>query len=611
MLHRISERLGEKPSYFNRGVLITDLILLRNFYRDNGFIDARIDTNVVYNLKDKTVDINFIIKEGKPYRIEQVSIRGLGGIQERLKERALELKFLRPGDVYRLRNVDSEISRILNLLYNNGYPNAYIDRSKVLILIDSTRKTISIDLSFRPNRRFKISGIKIILEDSLRMKISREIIDRELEFKVGQYYNRELILKSEMNLARTGLFEKVKIEMETYSTAQDTGALPAPVRINLLPRNKHDILPAIYLSDERNRFNAGISLNYLNRNFLGDGRFLSLDLRTLLQSFNFKKLPDMNDTTTAGTIEANIKLTQPYLLRKKIMGEWTISAILDKQRQYTLGIIRNRIRLNYNFTQLTNGYLDMDLEHVNSRFQATVDSALIRRYPRQFNSVVTFSIYHDRTNDIFYPTSGFSHFFLIEEAGLIPYLFGNFGAHILPFSQYYKFLFTGRWFWSLNNSVFAIKLKIGYANEYRLKSKRKLEVLPVPIHRKFFAGGSASVRGWRARELGNVPNPEFGGNVLIEMNLEDRYMLIPELNIGSVVFLDIGNLWNRVDDVRINQLAIAAGFGFRYITFFGGFRVDLGFRIYDPGVKSRWIFQKTIREIFKGVVFHIGVGQTF
>ena len=76
---------------------------------------------------------------------------------------------------------------------------------------------------------------------------------------------------------------------------------------------------------------------------------------------------------------------------------------------------------------------------------------------------------------------------------------------------------------------------------------------------RFFAGGSASVRGWRVRELGNVSNPALGGNVLIEANFE--YRIIFRRSFGGVVFVDLGNLWDDLRYVKLNQFAVACSFG--------------------------------------------------
>lgn len=605
-LYKINKHLGDKPRYLERVKVLNDLIGLKNFYHDNGFFDVKIDTLIQYNYDNKTARLTFLIEENQWYKIEKVEFVGLEEVSDSLRDIALKFHFLKLGDRYTRFNVETEIQRILNLLYDNGYPNAYVDKVKIRVLVDTTRKAVSIFVPISPDGRFVLKDIKISFDDTTKMKISTDLVRRELEFKSGEFYNRSLILKSQSNLLQTGLFESVKINIErTNSNGEFLNF--ADVNVSLMPRNKHDISTAIYFSDERSAFNVGVSFDYQNRNFLGGGRYLSSGIKLQVQSLSFREFPTMTDTTNAGLIESNLKLSQPYLLGKRIPGEIGLSMMIDKQKSYVLNIIRNRVRFVYRDSYLV--FFDWDIESVDIRFQKAVDSTLARLYQRQLNSIFGLTLQIDKTDDLIYPRSGYSHTFSIEEGGIVPYLMGKAGIKILPFSQYYKFTWLYRRFFNLNNSVLAFKLKLGVANRYFIKSAEEFSLAPIPVNRRFFAGGSASVRGWRVRELGNVPNPALGGNVLIEANFENR--MIFWRNFGGIVFLDIGNLWDGLKYVKFNQFAVAGGFGLRYLTFFGGFRLDFGFKIYDPNATQRLIFKKTRKQILKDMVFHIGVGQTF
>ncbi len=284
-LYKINQRLGEKPQYLEKIRVINDLVNLRSFYFDNGFFDVQIDTLIQYNTENKTAILTFIIVENQPYKIEKFELTGLEQIPDTLRKQALNCEYLKIGNRYRRMDVESEIQRILNLLYNNGYPNAYVDRTRIKVFIDSTRKVLSIFIPFNPDGRFMISDVRVFFEDTLRMKISESLIRRELEFGTGEFYNRSLILKSETNLSQTGLFESVKINFEQIGGNDSIGL--ARVNVSVMPRNKQDISPAIYFSDERNAFNIGVSLDYQNRNFLGGGRNFSSSLRFQIQSLSF------------------------------------------------------------------------------------------------------------------------------------------------------------------------------------------------------------------------------------------------------------------------------------------------------------------------------------
>jgi len=76
----------------------------------------------------------------------------------------------------------------------------------------------------------------------------------------------------------------------------------------------------------------------------------------------------------------------------------------------------------------------------------------------------------------------------------------------------------------------------------------------------------------------------------------------------------VGNLWPEIHNFRFQEIAINAGLGLRYDTFFGPFRIDWGFRIYNPMEPQgqRWITQrKLFPQTFKEGVFHFGIGHAF
>ncbi len=68
-------------------------------------------------------------------------------------------------------------------------------------------------------------------------------------------------------------------------------------------------------------------------------------------------------------------------------------------------------------------------------------------------------------------------------------------------------------------------------------------------------------------------NP-LGGNVLLLGNLELRVPV--RGSFGAVLFMDLGNVFEDIDTVSINEFREVAGLGFRYATPVGPVRVDWG-----------------------------------
>ncbi|MBU1422912.1 MAG: outer membrane protein assembly factor, partial [Bacteroidetes bacterium] len=147
----------------------------------------------------------------------------------------------------------------------------------------------------------------------------------------------------------------------------------------------------------------------------------------------------------------------------------------------------------------------------------------------------------------------------------------------------------------------------------------------IPLNRRFFAGGSGSVRAWKTRELAAMPVNEIvlGGNIILEGNTELRInhmrgfgklWFLDLQNLWAVYFIDYGSVWRSLQEFKPSDIAIAGGFGIRYDTFIGPVRLDYGFRIYDPGdVNSRkWFYEKKFfKDILNNGVLNFGIGHAF
>jgi len=144
----------------------------------------------------------------------------------------------------------------------------------------------------------------------------------------------------------------------------------------------------------------------------------------------------------------------------------------------------------------------------------------------------------------------------------------------------------------------------------------------IPFTRSYFSGGSNDIRGWRAYKLGPGSSSnlnEFNeANLKLTFNLEYRFPLIAKMN--GAFFIDAGNIWNVLDNVTdqeyrfdgfedLSEIAIGTGFGLRYDFDFFVFRLDTGFKTYNPSLpkKSRWEADYAI----SNAVFNIGINYPF
>jgi outer membrane translocation and assembly module TamA len=101
----------------------------------------------------------------------------------------------------------------------------------------------------------------------------------------------------------------------------------------------------------------------------------------------------------------------------------------------------------------------------------------------------------------------------------------------------------------------------------------------VPFYKRYFLGGSSSIRGWGRFEVGPVSGfgLPIGGHSMLEGSSEVRTPLWG--NLGAVAFVDYGNVWPGSWDFHPADLRYAVGPGLRYLTPIGPVRADFGYQL--------------------------------
>ena len=114
----------------------------------------------------------------------------------------------------------------------------------------------------------------------------------------------------------------------------------------------------------------------------------------------------------------------------------------------------------------------------------------------------------------------------------------------------------------------------------------------VPRSERFYAGGSATLQGFAQNAVGSIgPNRiPIGGEAMLILNNELRMPLVSIFD--GVVFMDIGNVYNRISDISLTDLRKSTGVGLRVRTPWVLLRGDYGIVIAPrPGEpRSRFYF---------------------
>lgn len=621
-LGTISKSLGDEPRYYDPGVLETDLLRLRQFYRDRGFFLATVDTSLRMDMNEKEIEIAFVIHEGKRSFIDTLTINGLEGLPSILLEDLRQNPLVEVGDPYTTELVEAELRRMIGSFANHGYVRVRVDEPMAKRY--ASTNNVALTWSFYPNERYSFGSITVANDTTVSERVEESVVLRHLDFAPGDFYSEEKKAGSERNLNRLGVFEATRIEPQVGSMPDDS--LVIPMRVFVRPRAFHELTPEIGVNDENSAFNLLTGIGYSNRNFFGDARNFSARLRVSLQSIQDVNLSRViretgfEDSTLISRIELSGKVVQPYVFSNKVSLTATLSAMLEKQKYYFAPIYQARLGLDAEIGRYSRGSVEVNLERVDPRsFTEEGKAALQQRegLTPQLNAILTITLQRNNRNDLFSPSAGSFYSGSVEESGSIAETFGGILGSRLPYSSYIKFAGVAQWYWDPGGDrrfIWAARVRGGVAKVYR-------DTIQVPITRRFFAGGSESVRGWKSRELDADPTANLGGNALFEANLEGRwnlfqnagrFLFIDLSNISIVGFLDMGNAWSEMKWMRLSEIAIAGGIGFRWDTIAGPIRIDLGLRVYDPFDTSgrKWISQRRVFHDTYGLI-HFGIGHAF
>ena len=131
----------------------------------------------------------------------------------------------------------------------------------------------------------------------------------------------------------------------------------------------------------------------------------------------------------------------------------------------------------------------------------------------------------------------------------------------------------------------------------------------LPASERFFAGGDNTVRGFSLDRLGNsetISPSGFptGGNGVVVLNAELRTGITGP--IDAVTFFDAGNVYHHAGDVDFGDLRPAAGFGVHYRSPVGPVRVELGFNL-----DRRELLPGQPDSLERQSVLHISLGSAF
>ncbi|MEA1969792.1 MAG: outer membrane protein assembly factor BamA [Thermodesulfobacteriota bacterium] len=522
--------------------LLQDVFRVESFYKNMGFVDARVSEPGIEYGKE-SITVKFKIEEGLQYKIGMIEFKGDLLLT---KEKLLKKITINQSEFYSRDSLRKDILSLTDIYADKGFANADVAPR---ITRDAEKKLI--DITFIIEQGSPVYFERIIISGNTKTR--DKVIRRQLRIYEQELYSKSGIQRSVKNLRRTDYFENVDVKRSKGSKENTVN-----VNINITEKATGAFSFGGGYSSQDALFGM-ISIS--ERNLFGRGQVLSL-----------------NAEVSGFSTKYTISFTEPWLFDIPLSAgldlyNWdTEYDYYDKDSKG--GAVRfGYMIFDYTYLGLKYGYEDFEITNVQEEY-TDVDAG------RYVTSSVTTSLSYDSRNSALTPTKGEEHSISIEYAGGLLGGEIDFTKYIVETGWYYPL------FWKFTGFLHA---KAGYLHD---QSDKDIEI----DYERFYLGGINSVRGYDWQDINASDKGEIeirGGEKMIQFNAELMFPLFEKAGLTGVVFYDTGDVYEDSEDIRLGDLYSSYGAGFRWQSPMGPIRIEYGIILDGHEYKSgdgRWEF---------------------
>ncbi len=529
-----------KGAVYNPVLLETDRSSLQDFYYGLGYLDASIGEPAVRVGGPGRMDIAWSVKEGGKYVIGEVSVKAAPPLSALRVRQAIRLK---PGDTYNAVDITDARYRVLELYNERGYADCSVNvekhfadhRAGLAFTVDAGRKYVF--------------GKDIIVGNRLTKE---RVIRREFLHRQGDPFSQETVMKERQRLYELGLFDSVDVsEMPAYDATFDT--------VYRVKESKPGSVQFGVGYGEYEKYRGFLGVSY--KNLFGMDRLASA-------RFDFSSL----------TRRLTVNYEEPWFFGHRL--PFRAYALAESRTQLNFDTGQTSYKLiRYTATAGVEKQLTRHLKgQVYQEFSIVRTYDILPGIVLSREDVGTLAISairpalgYDTRDDPFNPTRGVLAGVSLNLASAVFFSQTDFAKLVVRAAKYQSLS---------SRLVLAGDARIGLAEG--LGSTHEL-----PIVERFFLGGRDSVRGYPQDSLGPkaADGTPIGGNAFFVSNLALRTRITSHWWI--VPFLDAGNVWLTVGQIKPLDIRFATGLGLRYMTPVGPIRIDYGIKLSRRQGESR------------------------
>ncbi len=527
----------------DKNELEQDVFRLESFYKDQGFVDARVsDPEIVYG--NESISVKFKIDEGIQYRIGTVDFKG--DLIVPIETLTAEIKS-REAELYSRKQLRSDVISLTDIYADKGYANA-----EVSPLIDRDREKKIVNIIFTLEKKSPVYFERIIISGNTKTR--DKVIRRQIKVYEQELYSMSKLQASVKNLRRTDYFENVEV-----STARGSREDRLDVHMNITEKPTGAFSFGGGYSSEDSMFGM---VSVTERNLFGKGQILSVKAEISGSSNRY-----------------TLSFTEPWLFDIPLSAGFDLYN-WDKEYDYydkdSKGVALRLGYMIFDFTSIGIKYAfeDFTISDVDTDY-TSVDAG------NYVTSSLTTTLKYDSRNKSFNATEGMIHSLSMEYAGR--FLGGeiDFTKYIAESGVHFPI------FWKLTGLLHG---KTGFLDD---QSSDDIDI----DYEKFYLGGINSVRGYDWQDINAGENSEGnieGGVKFVQLNFELNFPLLEDVGLAGVLFYDSGDVFASDEDITFNDLKSSYGAGIRWYSPMGPIRIEYGITLDDTDEStagdSRWEF---------------------
>ncbi len=542
-----------EKDHYSKVALDAGIEAIKSLYINSGYLDFKvINIETKLSTNKENIDIDIQISEGAEYKLGVISFTG-----DLLNQSIEELKALltiNTNDVFERKKVIESIQAITDIFADQGYAFAKVDP----ITKENTEShVIDLEINVALNKKVYINRITIVGNT----RTQDEVIRREIGINEGGLYSNTELDESIKKIKRLGYFSDVKMEVSKLTGFED--------KINLhfsVEETKTGTF-SIGLSHS-NSSGASFNMGVKENNFLGTGN-------TLNAAFS----------NSEAVQEMSFYFSDPYFTEDGhsiSYGIFTKSLDGTELDVASYKIDENGFSLGYGIPITEQTRIGADLR-VSSRDITCGTTMLSIFEPTQCISndkteIKTNLNWSNNTLDNFnYPTEGSKNNLSFDLT--------------LPIAdfQYYKLDASHKSYYPMGNDLtLKINGSLGLAQGYGDKE--------LPFFKRYYGGGSSSVRGFDFNSLGAT----YTGTTIAkggELSMLAGTSIISPMkfindseNMRMSAFIDAGSVEEKASNLSVDEIRMSTGVAFSWLTPVG----PLGIYAAKPLIKKAADQTKTI-----------------